>query len=58
MRIKFEVIFTLWKSQKYNFPPKTSGLAERAVHFSDSEIYLLIKFFTKSPLLKVGCALY
>jgi hypothetical protein len=41
MRLKFEVLFfTLFKSQKLNFPPRTSDLAERAVNISDSEIYL------------------
>jgi len=59
MRLKFEVLFyTLWKSQKPNFSPKTSGLAERAVNFSDSEIYLLVTFFTENPFMKAGCALY
>ena len=40
--LKFEVLFfTLQKSQKHNFPPRTGGLTERAVNFMDSEMYLL-----------------
>jgi len=49
--------FSLFEILKNNFPPTTSGLAEIAVNFSDSEMYLFVKLFTESPFLKVGCAL-
>lgn len=40
--LKFEVLlFTLQKSQKHNFPPRTGGLTKKVVNFRGSEMYLL-----------------
>jgi hypothetical protein len=59
VRLKFEVLlFTLRKSQKHNFPRRTSGLAEIIANFTGSKIYLLPKiFFHENPFLKVGFVL-
>lgn len=39
VHLRFEVLFfTLQKSQKHNFPPRTGGLTKRVINFMDSEM--------------------